>query len=118
MNDDSQFKVIHVPTHFRTFRSKQEVELFGQKTPVEISSESGSRVDGERLAKDLADTIAKLSAEGYAVTTVTPVLSGKCCRTPSGDDGDDDVRQRECGFSFTDSLVVVANRGDPGMAAI
>ena len=87
---------------------------------------SDSEVDGERLAADLQKAMDELSAQGYLVTQVTSVISG----------GYDYVYQSQgvtssprilsdteavsggasfgygYGFSYTDSLIVVATRNE------
>ena len=67
----------HVPT------GEKKKGLFGgekditrEETRWEQTGWSDREIDGERLATDVANTVAQLNQNGYEVVTIFPVISG------------------------------------------
>jgi len=86
-------KVIYVPAFFtptgenvtkKVPTGEKEIGFFGGEKDVTKDVEvwlqtghSDCRIDGERLANDITQTVNELNQNGYEVVTVTPVTSGE-----------------------------------------
>lgn len=86
-------KVVYVPTHFApvgeevsvkvpTGEKKKgffggEKEITKKETQWQQTGWSDSEVDGSRLADDIAAAVAALNEEGYEVSSITPITSGR-----------------------------------------
>ncbi len=66
-----------------TFDRLRSVKIIGEKTVVEVQ-----------------DAIAALAAEGYEVVNITPLVSGSSSNVGTGG----------WGFSYTDSVMIVAKK--------
>ncbi len=85
-------KVVFVPAHFQPLGENKTVKVptgekkqgfFGGEKDVTRKETqwvqtgwSDCLIDGQRLAKDLAQMVSALNNEGYEVVSVTPVTSG------------------------------------------
>lgn len=54
----------------------KEVVLTRTETRTELAGESDCKIDGERLANDINETIASLAEDGYSILSIQEVTSG------------------------------------------
>jgi hypothetical protein len=73
---------------------------------------SDSVIDGERFAKDVDEAVNKLSAEGFAIVSITPVTSGHWGANHGTKTIDHGVPTDwyAYGFSYTEGVLVVAQK--------
>ncbi|QTP58325.1 hypothetical protein HNO53_06125 [Billgrantia antri] len=124
-------KVVYIPAYFEPVGKNKTVKVptgekkkgfFGgekyvtkKETQWEQTGWSDCRIDGERLANDLAEVVDGLNSEGYEVVSVTPVTSGAYdwkYQVQSGGAADNGYGGYGYGYgySFTNSLIVTAKK--------
>lgn len=118
-------KIIYVKAYFKAVREEVTVKIptgesvkriFGRSKDVTRNvkrwqkiGHSDCEVDGERLAKDLQNSIDLLSQDGYSVKTIVPVITGKYGDYLDEKSGSEKESEHVSGvFSYTDSLLVHA----------
>lgn len=126
-------KVVYIPAYFEPVGINKTVKVptgekkkgfFGgekdvtkKETQWEQTGWSDCRVDGERLANDLAEVVDGLNNDGYEVVSVTPVTSGSYdwkYEVGSGGAGNNGYGGYGYGYgySFTNSLIVTAKKSE------
>lgn len=124
-------KVVYVPAFFEPVGKNKTVKVatgekkkgfFGgekdvtrKETQWEQTGWSDCRIDGERLANDLAEIVSSLNSEGYEIVSVTPVTSGSYnwkYELESGGYQNSGYGGYGYGYgySFTNSLIVTAKK--------
>ena len=132
-------KVVLVKAHFameyeevsrRVPSGRYEKGLFSQKPIMKTVTEqvekgiSKSKIDSKRLASDLQDAINDLNVQGYKIRQILPVISGDYNYLYSNEGisssysmftGNEEISGGASfglgyGYSFTDSLIIVAEK--------
>ncbi len=132
-------KVVLIKAHFVTEyeellhkvpSGQYEKGLFRQKMIMETVTEqvekgtSKSKIDSERLASDLQESINDLNAQGYKIRQILPVISGDydylysnegISSSPRMFNGTEKIGGGASfglgyGYSFTDSLIIIAEK--------
>lgn len=124
-------KVVYVPAFFEPIGRNKTIKvatgekkkgLFGGEKEVirkesqwEQTGWSDCRIDGKRLADDLAKTIRDLNTEGYEVVSVTPITSGAYdwkyeLKSGGFQNNGYGGYGYGYGYSFTNSLIVTAKK--------
>ncbi len=92
-----------------------EKEVTRKESQWEQTGWSDCRIDGKRLADDLAKTIRDLNTEGYEVVSVTPITSGAYdwkyeLKSGGFQNSGYGGYGYGYGYSFTNSLIVTAKK--------
>ncbi|ODP96997.1 hypothetical protein BGL48_15610 [Salinivibrio sp. SS3] len=124
-------KVVYVPAFFEPVGKNKTVKVstgekkkgfFGgekgvtrKETQWEQTGWSDCRIDGERLANDLAEIVSGLNSEGYEIVSVTPVTSGSYdwkyeLKSGGYQSSGYGGYGYGYGYSFTNSLIVTAKK--------
>ena len=132
-------KVVYVAAYFAPIGKEVTVKvptgetkkgLFGGEKQVTVKEKqwqqtgwSDSQIDGARLAKDIAAAVDELNANGYRVSSITPITSGNYdfkyqYKEGSGGGGSSSYINGISGafgygygygYSYTTGVVIVAN---------
>jgi hypothetical protein len=97
-----------------------EKEVTRKEKQWEQTGFSDCKIDNERLATDLEKVINSLNKDGYKIQSVTPIMSGEYDYQAEGISSSVRImRETESvsggasygyGYSYTDSLIVIAER--------
>ncbi len=90
-----------------------EKEVRKTVTEWQQTGYSETRIDGERLARDIESAVTALNAEGYEAVSITPIISGRrdfsYHTTGSGHSGDSGYGYGY-GYSITEGVTILARR--------
>lgn len=113
-------KVVFIKAHGRPIGTYKRIEaptnstrrnLLGLRRPIKRTVErwvhkgySESEIDADRLVRDMQTAIEALNQDGFEVTSVTPVISGRAVagKRPAA------KKAQDHGFSYTEGMIIIA----------
>jgi hypothetical protein len=124
-------KIIYVRAFFKPVGEEVTVEIstgetkknfLGIETKVvekqkkwQQTGSSDCRIDGERLADDINEAVAKLNEDGYEIIAIESVISGSYNYKWDKYDSSSNTSANTCysygyGFSYTEGVTIIAKK--------
>lgn len=109
-------KVVFVKSYFAKIETDKREQMWAAKPKTSEFEYSTCKIDSERLNADLEQAITALNQQGYKVMQITPVISGDFAFKDHFSDphllgnGVSTEGGYGYGFSYTDSLIVLAEQ--------
>ncbi|ACJ27906.1 Conserved hypothetical protein [Shewanella piezotolerans WP3] len=117
-------KSILVKSYFAKIETDQRQQMWEAKPKTTEWEYSSCKVDSQRLNNDLQQAIESLNAQGFRVVQITPITSGDFHFSDHLSDphllgnGVTTEGGYGYGFSYTDSLVILAEQIEPEIGVI
>jgi hypothetical protein len=125
MRSDILNKTVYVNSYFKAVGKIVDVKVptgekktgfFGDEKDItkieqrwEQTGSSDCEIDGQRLADDIQTAVQTLNSEGYSVTSITPVTSGRY-NYEYKDKGQYGGYSYGYGYSITEGMVIIGQK--------